>query len=134
MISTPIHSYVLSAAHQLLLLLFTLAYMDGSCVYCYAQTYIDMLHGGSQLQHLHGVVVQGEGVQVSGSGITIRKTAVRGVDSFGMLCSAHDIGWSDKADGVLVMMPDDAQPGDPCPPDPPKVMTGGETSAALMPL
>ncbi len=38
-----------------------------------------------------------------------------------MLCSAHDIGWSDKADGVLVVMPDDAQPGDACPADPPKV-------------
>ena len=60
-------------------------------------------------------------MQVSGSGITISKTAVRGVDSFGMLCSAHDIGWSNEADGVLVIMPDDAQPGDPCPADAPKV-------------
>ena len=40
-----------------------------------------------------------------------------------MLCSAHDIGWSDKADGILVVMPNDAQPGDPCPADPPKVNT-----------
>lgn len=38
-----------------------------------------------------------------------------------MLCSAHDIGWSDKADGVLVVMPDESQPGDACPADPPKV-------------
>jgi len=60
---------------------------------------------------------------VPGSGITISKTAVRGVDSFGMLCSAHDIGWSDKADGVLVVMPDETQPGDACPADPPKVIT-----------
>ena len=67
------------------------------------------------------MVVQGEGVKVSGLGITISKAAVRGVDSFGMLCSAHDIGWSNEADGVLVIMPDDAQPGDPCPADPPKV-------------
>ena len=65
--------------------------------------------------------MQAEGVKVSGSGITISKTAVRGVDSFGMLCSAHDIGWSSEADGVLVIMPDDAQPGDPCPADAPKV-------------
>lgn len=66
-------------------------------------------------------MIQGEGVKMPGSGITISKTAVRGVDSFGMLCSAHDIGWSNEADGVLVIMPDDAQPGDPCPAEAPKV-------------
>ena len=65
--------------------------------------------------------LQGDGITVPGSGITISRTAVRGVDSFGMLCSAHDIGWSDKSDGVLVVMPDDAQPGDACPAEPPKV-------------
>jgi len=69
------------------------------------------------------VPLQGIGITVPGSGITISKTAVRGVDSFGMLCSAHDIGWSDKADGVLVVMPDETQPGDACPADPPKVIT-----------
>ena len=57
-----------------------------------------------------------------GSGITISKTAVRGVDSFGMLCSAHDIGWSDTADCVLVVMPDESQPGEACPADIPKVV------------
>ncbi|KAL0036218.1 hypothetical protein WJX79_008552 [Trebouxia sp. C0005] len=66
------------------------------------------------------VIFAGIGITVPGSGITISKTAVRGVDSFGMLCSAHDIGWSDKADGVLVVMPDETQPGDACPADPPK--------------
>ena len=65
--------------------------------------------------------MQGEGIKVPGSGIMISKTAVRGVDSFGMLCSAHDIGWSAEADGVLVTMPDDAQPGDPCPDEAPQV-------------
>ncbi len=69
------------------------------------------------------VPLQGIGITVPGSGITISKTAVRGVDSFGMLCSAHDIGWSDKADGVLVVMPDESQPGEACPADPPKVIT-----------
>ncbi len=69
------------------------------------------------------VPLQGIGITVPGSGITISKTAVRGVDSFGMLCSAHDIGWSDKADGVLIVMPDESQPGDACPADPPKVVT-----------
>lgn len=76
------------------------------------------------MQWYHGVVAQGEGITLPGSGTTISKTAVRGVDSFGMLCSAHDIGWSAEADGVLVIMPDDAQPGDACPADPPKVNCG----------
>ncbi|DBA78850.1 TPA: hypothetical protein ACH3X1_008737 [Trebouxia sp. C0004] len=66
------------------------------------------------------VIFAGIGITVPGSGITISKTAVRGVDSFGMLCSAHDIGWSDKAEGILVVMPDESQPGDACPADPPK--------------
>ena len=66
-------------------------------------------------------LLQGDGVTTPGSGIAISKTSVRGVDSFGMLCSAHDIGWSTEADGKLVVMPDDAQPGDPCPAGPPKV-------------
>ena len=65
--------------------------------------------------------LKGDGVPTPGSGIAISKTSVRGVDSFGMLCSAHDIGWSEEADGKLVVMPDDAQPGDPCPAQPPKV-------------
>ena len=64
---------------------------------------------------------QGVGVTTPGSGNAISKAAVRGVDSFGMLCSAHDIGWSDKADGQLVVMPEEAQPGDACPADPPQV-------------
>lgn len=65
--------------------------------------------------------LQGIDAQLAGSGLIIKKTAVRGVDSFGMLCSAHDIGWSDEADGVLFEMPGSAEPGDPCPADPPKV-------------
>jgi len=77
---------------------------------------------GNCITHYKSLVpLQGIGITVPGSGITISKTAVRGVDSFGMLCSAHDIGWSDKADGVLVVMPDESQPGDACPADPPKV-------------
>lgn len=75
--------------------------------------------------------MQGIGITVPGSGITISKAGVRGVDSFGMLCSAHDIGWSNKADGVLVVMPDDAQPGDACPADPPKVVPMHPTTVLL---
>ena len=66
-------------------------------------------------------VLQGVGAQLAGSGLIIKKTAVRGVDSFGMLCSAHDIGWSDEADGILVEVPSSAEPGEPCPTEAPVV-------------
>lgn len=73
--------------------------------------------------------MQGIGVQLAGSGLIIKKTSVRGVESFGMLCSAYDIGWSHDADGVLAAMPDSAQPGDACPPEAPKVHAQAQAQA-----
>jgi phenylalanyl-tRNA synthetase beta chain len=49
------------------------------------------------------------GAQLPG-GIAIRKTAVRGVESNGMLCSAKELGLSDDAAG-LYALPDDAPVG-----------------------
>ncbi len=43
-------------------------------------------------------------------GFTIKKTKLRGVDSFGMLCSAKELGVSDAADGLL-LLPGDAPVG-----------------------
>ena len=53
------------------------------------------------------------------------QTSLWGVDSHGMLCSACDIGWTDVADGVLVVMPDSARVGDAAPAEPP-VVSGWE--------
>ena len=80
------------------------------------------LAGAQSWKGVFIMLLQGEGITTPGSGIAISKTAVRGVDSFGMLCSAYDIGWSDEADGILVIMPDTAQPGEPCPAEPPQVI------------
>ncbi|HZA51180.1 MAG TPA: phenylalanine--tRNA ligase subunit beta, partial [Myxococcaceae bacterium] len=39
------------------------------------------------------------------NGMEIRETAIRGVDSFGMLCSAKELGLSDDASGLLILDP-----------------------------
>ena len=43
-------------------------------------------------------------------GLTIKKTMVRGVESSGMLCSAHELGLSGEGSGLLVL-PEDAPVG-----------------------
>ncbi len=55
------------------------------------------------------------------TGLEVSARAVKGVDSCGMLCSAADIGWTQQADGVLVVMPADSRVGDPAPSEPPAV-------------
>src|ERR687891_177994 len=39
------------------------------------------------------------------NGMEIRETAIRGVESFGMLCSAKELGLSDDASGLLILDP-----------------------------
>jgi phenylalanyl-tRNA synthetase beta chain len=45
-------------------------------------------------------------------GLEIKQAKLRGVDSFGMLCSAKELGLSDKSDGLLEL-DQDARPGTP---------------------
>lgn len=47
-----------------------------------------------------------------GSGETIGKVSLRGVESQGMLCSAFDVGWSEEPDGVLIELPSSISEGD----------------------
>jgi phenylalanyl-tRNA synthetase beta chain len=49
------------------------------------------------------------GAQLPG-GLTIKKGKLRGVESFGMLCSAKELGLADEASGLLPL-PTDAPPG-----------------------
>ena len=66
------------------------------------------------------VVLAPVGSTTPGSGMKIEKTALRGVDSHGMLCSAYDIGWTSEADGVLVQLPEEeCEVGEDCPEEPP---------------
>ena len=45
-------------------------------------------------------------------GVVIKKAKLRGVESFGMLCSARELGLSEDASGLLIL-PADAVPGTP---------------------
>lgn len=45
------------------------------------------------------------------NGLKIKKSALRGVDSYGMLCSATELGLAESSDGLLIL-PSDAPIGD----------------------
>lgn len=84
-------------------------------------THIHHDHVHQHVRHFHALAPQPVGMTTPGSGIKIEKRNLKGVDSFGMLCSAHDIGWSKQADGVLVVLPDDSEVGSAVPDKAPKV-------------
>ena len=65
--------------------------------------------------------MQGVGCTTPGSGILIKQASLRGVESFGMLCSAYDVGWLDKPDEQLLILPELAEPGQPVPAEPMEV-------------
>jgi phenylalanyl-tRNA synthetase beta chain len=46
------------------------------------------------------------------NGAEIKQAALRGVDSFGMLCSARELGLSEDASGLMILSPE-AKPGTP---------------------
>ncbi|MBI2606271.1 MAG: phenylalanine--tRNA ligase subunit beta [Deltaproteobacteria bacterium] len=49
------------------------------------------------------------------NGLKIEKGKIRGVESFGMLCSEVELGIADKSEGILIL-PQDAQVGEPLAP------------------
>jgi phenylalanyl-tRNA synthetase beta chain len=57
------------------------------------------------------VIVALPGARLSG-GLEIGPTKIRGIESFGMICSEREMGISDEAEGVLIL-PQDAVPGTP---------------------
>ena len=65
--------------------------------------------------------MQGDGVTTSGSAIKVNTATVRGVKSFGMICSAYDLGWMEEANGFAVELPLDIEPGEVLEAHPPKV-------------
>jgi tRNA-binding EMAP/Myf-like protein len=67
--------------------------------------------------------MQGNGVTTAGSQIQVSTATVRGVKSFGMICSAHDLGWMEEANGFAVELPQEMEPGDALEGSPPKVQS-----------
>ena len=57
--------------------------------------------------------MQLEGAQTPGSNIAVAAATVRGSNSFGMICSAYDLGWMDAANGLAVRLPQDMKLGAP---------------------
>ncbi len=57
--------------------------------------------------------MQLEGAQTPGSNIAVDAAIVRGSKSFGMICSAYDLGWLDAANGLAVTLPQDTKLGAP---------------------
>ena len=76
--------------------------------------------GGEPLQIVCGASNAREGIHVPCAtvgaklpgGMDIKQAKLRGVDSFGMLCSAKELGLSDKSEGLLEL-DQDAKPGTP---------------------
>lgn len=76
--------------------------------------------GGEPLQIVCGAANARVGINVPCAtvgarlpdGMDIKQAKLRGVDSFGMLCSAKELGLSDKSDGLLEL-DQDAKPGTP---------------------
>jgi phenylalanyl-tRNA synthetase beta chain len=67
-------------------------------------------HGGQPVQvvcgapnaeaYMYGVFAP-PGTYIPGSGITIKESAIRGVESFGMMCSTRELGLGDEHDGII---------------------------------
>ena len=57
-------------------------------------------------------VFAGQGTRIPGTGITLKKTKIRGVESNGMLCSEAELGLSDDHAGIIELA-DDAELGSP---------------------
>lgn len=68
--------------------------------------------------------VQGVGCTLPGSGQKIERVELRGVESWGMLCSAYDVGWSSEPDGVLIELPESLVEGESITSQPVKVQPG----------
>jgi phenylalanyl-tRNA synthetase beta chain len=53
-----------------------------------------------------------EGTYIPGSGITLKRTKIRGVESCGMMCSGSELNMEDTTPGGIIELPMDAPVGD----------------------
>jgi hypothetical protein len=56
--------------------------------------------------------IQGDGVTTPGSKVKVGIATVRGTKSFGMICSAYDLGWMEEANGWAAELPESFEAGD----------------------
>ncbi len=68
--------------------------------------------GQSVIVALPGAVIPHDQHDPSGNSFTLRQTSIRSVESFGMICSAYELGIGEDKDGILVL-PGEQKPGTP---------------------
>jgi hypothetical protein len=103
-------------------------YTDRKSASCCAVVTEHMHPGGSLVPCC--LALQPIGVSTH-SGLRIEQRTLKGVDSFGMLCSAHDCGWTDEPDNVLIRLRDEdgLSVGDEAPAQAPEVSHGEQQAA-----
>lgn len=62
---------------------------------------VQVVCGGANAREGLLVIFAAVGSVVPASGEALKEAKLRGVESFGMLCSAKEMGWADEADGVF---------------------------------
>jgi phenylalanyl-tRNA synthetase beta chain len=74
---------------------------------------LEIVCGAPNVPAAGGLVVLAPlGTHLPAKGMTIERRAIAGVTSEGMLCSEAELGLTDDAEGILVLPPGTAKPGD----------------------
>lgn len=67
-----------------------------------AAPYLQIVCGAQNMKRGDVVVLANIGAKLP-NGLQIEKSKIRGVESFGMLCSEEELGLKDKAEGILIL-------------------------------
>ena len=79
------------------------------------------------------VFMQLEGSRTPGSKIAVAAATVRGSRSFGMICSAQDLGWMEASNGLAVKLPQGMELGTVLGSEVPEVCSKPIPSSSLSP-
>eukprot|EP00897_Mesotaenium_endlicherianum_P009893 jgi/Mesen1/8932/ME000548S08440 len=89
---------------------------------------VEVVCGGHNARAGLKVIFAPVGSFIPSNGRSIQKVTLKGIDSFGMICSAAEMGWVEEADEVFEL-PDEFEPGQYAPTEDPYAKKGEEASA-----